>query len=156
MLTCSDQTHPLSFKDRKKKTFCTRHVSPTLQGGWGVFLPDIKQREGLQRGGDECHPTVRVRGKKNNNKKHKSRTRTESCEKETNGIMWVLLNSSRAERGMRGNNGGTQRASWEEVHQSALAPLCTAARVEEAAGPLKTGRGRKGKKGRKSGPAERQ
>lgn len=100
----------------------------------------------------------------------KSRTRTESCEKEREGIMWVVRSARHAERGMgdqeRENNREIQREtdrgrpskrSLAAVHSSPT--LCKQRRRSQGRTgcPLKTGRGRKegggGEKWEKPTPA---
>lgn len=119
VLTHSARTHPQ--KTERKHFVHGRSVSLCY-----FFLLDIKQREEIEEAWRQMLLNS-VRG----GKKHKSRTRTESCEKERKGIMWVVMSARRAERGMGDremeNNSETQRETWEDVHQSAVFLLCTAA-----------------------------
>lgn len=50
-------------------------------------------------------------------KKHKIRTRTESCEKEREGIMWAVMSTRHAERGMRGRERENNRERGAENHE---------------------------------------
>lgn len=110
-----------SYSKDREKTFRTWQVTMVL---WSFSSLGYQTASRDWRGVKTNVIEQYEKGEKNN-----SRARTESSEKHREGIMWDVMSTRRAERGMGDreteNNRRKRTETQEHVHQSTICLLCT-------------------------------